>query len=88
VKTDAKVEPTPSPLVWRPTMNEREDWSSDQRPKMGRSASGMVLDAVERFFIGLAIVSVAGLLVTRGAHGNVGGDQQLRQGTQEILSLQ
>jgi hypothetical protein len=48
----------------------------------------MVLDAVERFFIGLAIVSVAGLLVTRGAHGNVGGDQQLRQGTQEILSLQ
>ena len=52
------------------------------------SDPAVVMNAVERFFIGLAIVGVAGLLVTRGAHGNVRGDQQLRQGTQEILSLQ
>jgi hypothetical protein len=44
------------------------------------------MDAVERFFIGLAIVSIVGLLVTHGAHGNMGGEQLLRQGTQEILS--
>jgi hypothetical protein len=48
---------------------------------------GIITDVVERFFIGLAIVSLVSLLVTRGTSGvAVGGGQQPQKGTQEILS--
>ena len=45
---------------------------------------GIITDVVERFFIGLAIVSLVSLLVTRGTSGvAVGSDQQPQKGTQD-----
>jgi hypothetical protein len=49
--------------------------------------AGIIIDAVERSFIGLAIVSLVSLIVTRGTPGvAVGSDQQPQKGTQGILS--
>ena len=68
--------------------NEQEDSGapSRQSPPLDDPA-GIIIDAVERFFIGLAILTLASLLVTRGTSGvAVGSDQQPQKGTQEILS--